>query len=321
MENRVSVITLGVADVTRARSFYEALGWSGESPDGDVVFFQAGGMVLALWGRDKLAEDSAVDGPGGWGGVTLAYNVGSPAEVDVVLAAAAQAGATIGRPGAADLLGWLLGDLHRPRRSSLGGGAQPGLDHRRGRQRALAPMRRRRHPSASSDQPTASTGVTRQGRSMWRERVAQQLQPQLGAPWRAAPTPRRSCDRSAWPRRAPRRPAASSASGPSFGPSHVLTPMLAVTQSEPVDVVQCAAQPVPRWPWPPPDRSRGATGELVATQPADDVGLAGGLTQDAGQELQGAVPAMVPVGVVEGLEIVEVGHNDAEGGVVALRQQ
>ena len=82
MENRVSVVTLGVADVTRARAFYEALGWSGESPDGDVVFFQAGGMVLALWGRDKLAEDSAVDGPGGWGGVTLAYNVGSPAEVD-----------------------------------------------------------------------------------------------------------------------------------------------------------------------------------------------------------------------------------------------
>ena len=56
----MSVVTLGVADVDRARAFYEALGWSGESPDGDVVFFQAGGMVLALWGRDKLAEDSAV---------------------------------------------------------------------------------------------------------------------------------------------------------------------------------------------------------------------------------------------------------------------
>src|ERR1700749_503364 len=99
MRNRVTVITLGGADGSRARTFYEAMGWSGESPDGDVVFFQAGGMVLALWGRDKLAEDSAVTDPGGWGGVTLAYNVGSPAEVDVVLAAAASAGATIGRPG------------------------------------------------------------------------------------------------------------------------------------------------------------------------------------------------------------------------------
>ena len=87
MDQRVSVITLGVADTTRARAFYEGLGWSGESPDGDVVFFQAGAMV-ALWGRDKLAEDSAVADAetGGWGGVTLAYNVSSPAEVDSALA-------------------------------------------------------------------------------------------------------------------------------------------------------------------------------------------------------------------------------------------
>ena len=60
MEQRVSVVTLGGCDVGRARAFYGALGWTGESPDGDVVFFQAGGMVLALWGRDKLARDSAV---------------------------------------------------------------------------------------------------------------------------------------------------------------------------------------------------------------------------------------------------------------------
>ena len=97
MEQRITAITLGVADTSRARSFYESLGWSGESPDGDVVFFQAGGMVLALWGRDKLAEDSAVADTGGWGGVTLAYNVRSQAEVDEVVAAAAAAGATIGR--------------------------------------------------------------------------------------------------------------------------------------------------------------------------------------------------------------------------------
>jgi catechol 2,3-dioxygenase-like lactoylglutathione lyase family enzyme len=100
MEARVSLITLGVSDTGRARAFYEALGWSGTSPDGDVVFFQAGGMILALWGRDKLAEDSVVEDGGGWGGVTLAYNVRSPAEVEAVLAEAKAAGATIGRSGA-----------------------------------------------------------------------------------------------------------------------------------------------------------------------------------------------------------------------------
>ena len=100
MEQRVSLITLGVADVNRAWQFYEALGWSGQSPDGDVVFFQAGGMIVALWSREKLAEDSVVSDTGGWGGVTLAYNVRSPEEVDAVLAQAAAAGATIGRLGA-----------------------------------------------------------------------------------------------------------------------------------------------------------------------------------------------------------------------------
>ncbi|MDQ6728192.1 MAG: VOC family protein, partial [Actinomycetota bacterium] len=89
MQQRVSLVTLGVADVGRACAFYEAMGWAGESPDGDVVFFQAGGMVVALWGRAKLAEDSVVDDAGGWGGVSLAHNVASPAEVDDVLAAAA----------------------------------------------------------------------------------------------------------------------------------------------------------------------------------------------------------------------------------------
>jgi uncharacterized protein len=109
MENRVSVVTLGVADVMRARAFYEALGWSGESPDGDVVFFQAGGMILALWGRGKLAADSAVTDGGGWGGVTLAYNVGSAAAVDAVLDEARAAGATIGRPGAGTFWGGYSG--------------------------------------------------------------------------------------------------------------------------------------------------------------------------------------------------------------------
>ena len=101
MEQRVSLVTLGVSDLARARAFYERLGWTtGAEPGDDVVFFQAGGMIVALWDRARLAEDSAVEDGGGWGGVTLAHNVRSPAEVDAVLAEAAAAGATIGRPGA-----------------------------------------------------------------------------------------------------------------------------------------------------------------------------------------------------------------------------
>jgi predicted lactoylglutathione lyase len=98
MEQRVSLITLGVADLERARAFYEALGWTtGAAPADDVVFFQAGGMIVALWDRSKLAEDSGVPDGGGWGGVTLAYNVGSPEEVDAVMAEAEAAGARIPR--------------------------------------------------------------------------------------------------------------------------------------------------------------------------------------------------------------------------------
>jgi uncharacterized protein len=100
MEQRLSVVTLGVTDIRRAGAFYEALGWRGESPDGEVVFFQAGGMILALWGRDKLAADSSVVDSGGWGGVTLAYNASSPEAVDAVLIEAQAAGGAIGRPGA-----------------------------------------------------------------------------------------------------------------------------------------------------------------------------------------------------------------------------
>lgn len=109
VKQRVTAITLGVDDISRARAFYESMGWAGESPDGEVVFFQAGGMVFALWGRDKLAEDSAVTDNGGWGGVTLAYNVGSIGEVEEVLAEAEAAGATIGRPGAETFWGGYTG--------------------------------------------------------------------------------------------------------------------------------------------------------------------------------------------------------------------
>ena len=100
MELRVSLVTLGVADLARSRAFYEALGWRSDSkPEEGVVFFQSGGMVLGLWSRNELAKDSEVVDDGGWGGVTLAYNVGSPKDVDEFLEKARAAGGTIARSG------------------------------------------------------------------------------------------------------------------------------------------------------------------------------------------------------------------------------
>ena len=101
MRQRVNLLTLGVRDLPRARRFYEALGWTtGAGPEDDVVFFQAGEMVLALWDRARLAEDSGVEDAPGWGGVTLALNVASPGEVDAVTEEARAAGATVARePG------------------------------------------------------------------------------------------------------------------------------------------------------------------------------------------------------------------------------
>jgi hypothetical protein len=110
MEQRVSLVTLGARDLARSRRFYEALGWTtGAAPDDDVVFFQAGCMIVALWGREQLAEDSSVADSGGWGAVTLAHNVRSPAEVDAVLAEAEAAGGTIGRLGAETFWGGYSG--------------------------------------------------------------------------------------------------------------------------------------------------------------------------------------------------------------------
>ena len=102
MEQRLSVVTVGVRDLPRARRFYEAIGWrTRAAPDADVVFFQAGCLVVALWNRGSLAEDSGVSDPGGWGGITLAHNVRSPEQVDQVIEQARSAGATIARePGA-----------------------------------------------------------------------------------------------------------------------------------------------------------------------------------------------------------------------------
>jgi catechol 2,3-dioxygenase-like lactoylglutathione lyase family enzyme len=115
VEQRLSLVTLGVRDLARARAFYEALGWkTGAKPEDDVVFFQSGGMIVALWGRDQLAEDSAVEDGGGWGGVTLAHNVRSPGEVDAVLAEAERAGATIPRRGGKTFWGGYSGVFSDP---------------------------------------------------------------------------------------------------------------------------------------------------------------------------------------------------------------
>jgi catechol 2,3-dioxygenase-like lactoylglutathione lyase family enzyme len=109
MDQRLSLVTLGVSDVNRARSFYEALGWSRESPDDEVVFFQTGGMIVALWGRDLLEADSGVVDGGGWGGVTLAYNAPGPGAVDALLDDARAAGARVARQGAATSWGGYSG--------------------------------------------------------------------------------------------------------------------------------------------------------------------------------------------------------------------
>lgn len=92
MQPRISLVTLGVRDLGRARSFYEALGWEdARQPDDEIVFFQAGGMVLGLWTRL---------GGHGASGIELAHNVRSPEEVDAVLAEAVAAGGTVVRPAA-----------------------------------------------------------------------------------------------------------------------------------------------------------------------------------------------------------------------------
>jgi predicted lactoylglutathione lyase len=110
MEQRVSLVTLGVGDLARARRFYEQLGWSTAAErDADVVFFQAGGLIVGLWSRDMLAADSGVGDSGGWGGITLAYNADSKDSVDGVLREATAAGATLTRPASETFWGGYSG--------------------------------------------------------------------------------------------------------------------------------------------------------------------------------------------------------------------
>ena len=97
MDQRLSLVTLGVDDMKKSRAFYEALGWQASAQyNDDVTFFQAGGMILGLYGRAALAEDAKIDdSKPGFSGVALAYNGRDKAEVDAVLAEAVAAGATL----------------------------------------------------------------------------------------------------------------------------------------------------------------------------------------------------------------------------------
>jgi uncharacterized protein len=110
MRQRVSLITLGVADVGRSRAFYEALGWTVAWDVEETSFFQANGVVVVLWSRAQLAADAGVDDDGAsWSGMALAQNVASREEVDEVIAAARAQGATVTREPAETFYGGYAG--------------------------------------------------------------------------------------------------------------------------------------------------------------------------------------------------------------------
>jgi predicted lactoylglutathione lyase len=116
MEQRITLITLGVADLPRAKAFYEALGWQGQEVE-ETVFFQAGGMGLVLWSREKLARDSGVpDRPadGTFDGITLAHNLRSADEVDALVRRAEEAGGSITRAPAPTFYGGYAGCFADP---------------------------------------------------------------------------------------------------------------------------------------------------------------------------------------------------------------
>jgi uncharacterized protein len=117
MEQRITAITLGVAEISRARRFYcDGLGWkAARGSDDSVVFIDLNGIVLALFGREALAEDASLDSAGsGFRAIALAHNVREPAEVDVVLALAERAGATIVKPAQATFWGGYAGYFADP---------------------------------------------------------------------------------------------------------------------------------------------------------------------------------------------------------------
>lgn len=110
MEQRLSLVTLGVSDYRRAKRFYEALGWTTALDVQETAFFEAGGTVLVLWSREKLAADLGVaDSGGSWGGVALAHNVRSREQVDQLIDRARQLGAAVTRAPAETFYGGYAG--------------------------------------------------------------------------------------------------------------------------------------------------------------------------------------------------------------------
>ena len=127
MEPRLTLITLGVSDMKRARKFYEKLGFkAARASEEAVTFFPAGGVVVSLWGRGSLAEDAGVaDSKPGFSGIALAHNARSEADVDKAMAEAVASGAKLVKPAAktcwggyagyfADLDGHLWEVAHNP---------------------------------------------------------------------------------------------------------------------------------------------------------------------------------------------------------------
>ena len=136
MKQSVSLITLGVSDYEKANAFYAALGWQPVLEIEETAFFQANGVVLALWARETLAADSGIADDGArWGGITLAHNVASAEEVDAVIERAREAGGTITREPSETFYGGYAGVFRDLDGHALGDRAQPGLRPRRRRQR------------------------------------------------------------------------------------------------------------------------------------------------------------------------------------------
>ena len=133
MDQRLNIVTLGVVDIKKARTFYQALGWTASSASkGNIVFFRAGGVVLALYPRELLAEDAQVSAEGsGFRGFTLAQNVRSKRQVAKVLTAAKAAGGKVLKRAQDVFLGRPQWIFFRPRRTYMGGGLESVLQPER----------------------------------------------------------------------------------------------------------------------------------------------------------------------------------------------
>jgi uncharacterized protein len=110
VEQRITLVTLGVSDYGRAKAFYAALGWSPALEVEETAFFQGNGIILALWAREKLGPDLGIPDDGArWSGIALAHNVRSKAEVDEVIERARKNGAEVTREPAVTFYGGYAG--------------------------------------------------------------------------------------------------------------------------------------------------------------------------------------------------------------------